>query len=200
MGQVYEAISDELRGFIEAQHVFFVATAPRDGAGHINLSPKALDAFRVLTPTRVGYLDLTGSGNETSAHIADNGRVTFMFCAFAGEPRIVRLYGHGRTILDGAPEWPELRTQFPDITGARQIIVADVHRVSTSCGYGVPLFEYQGQRDNLIRWAVAKEAGDGVRAYQQKRNRLSIDGLPSPLSWGAPSGPPKPPDSVGRSS
>ncbi len=180
MGKVYEGITDEFRAFIEAQPVFFVATAPLGRAGHVNLSPKALDTFRVLSPTRVAYLDLTGSGNETSAHLHENGRLTLMFCAFAGPPRIVRLYGRGRTVGPESSEWTALRPNFPEILGARQIVVADVTRVATSCGYGVPLFEYKGQRGTLIQWAERK-GPDGLVEYREKNNRWSIDGLPAPV-------------------
>jgi hypothetical protein len=113
MGKVFDHISDDLQTFIRSQHMFFVATAPLAGDGHINLSPKGMDSFRILSPNRVGYLDMTGSGNETSAHIAENGRITFMFCAFAGSPNIVRLYGRGRVVLPGSPEWGELKSSFP---------------------------------------------------------------------------------------
>src|SRR5258708_16985973 len=135
MAKVYDSINDDLKDFIGEQHVFFVATAPLDGAGHINLSPKGLDCFRILSPRQVAYLDLTGSGNETSAHLHENGRITFMFCAFDGPPNILRLYGTGRTILAGSPEWADLNHHFPTIPGARQIIITDITLVQTSCGY-----------------------------------------------------------------
>src|SRR5690242_15176334 len=112
MAKLYDSINDDLREFIAEQHVFFVATAPLDAAGHVNVSPKGLDSFRILSPNRVAYLDLTGSGNETSAHLHENGRITIMFCAFNGSARILRLYGHGRTILPGSSEWPELFSMF----------------------------------------------------------------------------------------
>lgn len=184
MGKTHPAVTADLRAFIEAQPLFFVATAPLAAAGHVNLSPKGLDCLRLLTPERVAYLDLTGSGNETSAHLLENGRITFMFCAFAGPPRIVRLYGRGRVVLPAAAEWADLRPLFPDHPGARQIIVADISRVQTSCGFAVPLMEYAGQRDTLIRWAEAKGA-DGVATYQQEKNRRSIDDLPTPLAVAA---------------
>src|SRR3954464_14005542 len=123
MAQAHQSISPEHRAFIEQQHVFFVATAPSEGSGHVNLSPKGMDVFRVLSPTRVAYLDLTGSGNETAAHLLQNGRVTFMFCAFAGKPRILRLFGQGRAVPPTSPEWPTLSAHFPTLPGARQIIL-----------------------------------------------------------------------------
>jgi hypothetical protein len=181
MAKQYDAITDELRAWIEAQHMFFVASAPLSAEGHVNVSPKGLDTFRILGPRRVAYLDLTGSGNETSAHLQENGRITFMFCAFAGPPRILRLYGRGRVALPGSPLWAELRPLFPDLPGARQIIAAAIHRVQTSCGFAVPNYTYRGQRDTLIRWA--ENRGEvGLEAYRREKNALSLDGLPAPLS------------------
>lgn len=180
MGKTLPSITDELAAFIRTQPVFFVATAPLSATGHVNLSPKGLDSFRVLSPTRVAYLDLTGSGNETSAHLAENGRVTFMFCAFQGAPRILRLFGRGRTVLPGDGEWDALRPLFPDLPGVRQIVAAEITRVQTSCGFGVPRMEYAGDRDQLPRWAAAK-GEEGIAAYQREKNAVSIDGLPAPL-------------------
>lgn len=180
MGKVFEAITEEIRAFIEKQHLFFVATAPLAAAGHVNLSPKGMDCFRVLSSSRVAYLDMTGSGNETSAHIAENGRITFMFCAFEGPPNIVRLYGAGQTILPDTPEWAQLSPLFPQYPGTRQIITADIHRVSTACGYAVPFFDYQGERDTLQKYWVAK-GDEALPDYQRAKNSASIDGLPAPL-------------------
>jgi hypothetical protein len=182
MGNVVECITPELQAFIEAQPLFFVASAPLAGTGHVNLSPKGLDCLRVLSPSRVAYLDLTGSGNETAAHVRENGRITFMFCAFAGAPRILRLYGVGRVVLPETPQWAELAGRFPGHPGARQIITAEISRVQTSCGFGVPLMEPVRQRDTLLRWAEAK-GGDLVR-YRQEKNARSIDGLPAPSASG----------------
>src|SRR5688500_13611205 len=145
MGKVLECITPDLEAFIGAQPLFFVATAPISGEGHVNLSPKGLDCLRVLSPTRVAYLDLTGSGNETAAHLAENGRITFMFCAFAGAPRILRLYGRGEVVLPDTPRWAELGGRFPDHPGARQIVAAEISRVQTSCGFGVPVMEHVRQ-------------------------------------------------------
>src|SRR5256885_2779038 len=151
MGSATDSIPPELRAFIEAQHVFFVATAPSGVGGHVNLSPKGMDTFRVLSPTRVAYLDLTGSGNETAAHLLQNGRITFMFCAIDGKPQILRLYGHGRIILPDSAEWPDLGRLFPTLLGARQIILADLTRVQTSCGFGVPILSFTSNRDPQSR-------------------------------------------------
>jgi hypothetical protein len=181
MAKLYDQITDHLAEFIRAQPMFFVASAPLAADGHVNVSPKGLDCLRILSPQRVAYLDLTGSGNETSAHLRENGRVTFMFCAFSGPPNIVRLYGHGRTILPGSEAWAQLAPMFPEYLGARQIILADIHRVQTSCGYAVPLMDYKGDRDTLIRWADAK-GSQGLEEYRCEKNVESVDGLPTPLA------------------
>jgi len=180
MAKLYQSISDELRAFIEAQHMFFVASAPLDAGGHVNVSPKGLDCLRVLGPNRVAYLDLTGSGNETSAHLRENGRITFMFCAFAGPPKILRLYGQGETVLPGSERWDQLLPLFEEYRGARQIIVAEISRVQTSCGFAVPTYEYTGQRDTLLRWADAK-SDDELEAYRCEKNASSIDELVTSL-------------------
>ena len=180
MGKILTHLTDEMQQFIQKQQMFLVATAPLSDEGHINMSPKGLDCFRILGENRVGYLDLTGSGNETSAHIAENGRITFMFCAFNGPANIVRLYGTGKTILPDDPSWSELEPHFPTYTGTRQIIMADIHRVSTSCGYGVPLYYYRGQRETLTKYWEQKK--DTVSDYQQQKNSHSIDGLKAPIN------------------
>ena len=187
MAKLFDLITEELQKFIINQKIFFVGTAPLSSVGHVNLSPKGLESFRILSPHRVGYLDVTGSGNETSAHLQENGRITLMFCAFQEPACILRLYGQGQTILPGSPEWNSLYPLFPPLAGTRQIIIADIERVQTSCGFGVPLYEYQGQRDTLVNWA-SKKGEEGVKEYQQKNNLVSIDGLSTPLS--------KPPNSV----
>ena len=180
MAKLYDCITDDLAAFIQAQPLFFVATAPLGADGHVNLSPKGLDCLRVLSPQRVAYLDLTGSGNETSAHVTENGRITFMFCAFSGPPKILRLYGRGCAVLPESDTWAELSALFPSHPGARQIILADITRVQTSCGFAVPLMEYAGQRDTLIRWAAA-QGDEGLEDYRCEKNARSIDGLPAPL-------------------
>lgn len=181
MAKVFDSINEELQKFIANQQIFFVGTAPLSPTGHVNLSPKGLESFRIISPNRVAYLDLTGSGNETSAHLLENGRITFMFCAFQDPPSILRLYGQGKTILPNSPEWDDLYSLFPFIPGARQIIVADIHRVQTSCGFAVPLYEYQAQRDTLVNWA-SKKGEQGIKEYHQQKNLVSIDGLLTPLN------------------
>jgi predicted pyridoxine 5'-phosphate oxidase superfamily flavin-nucleotide-binding protein len=180
MGLVLEAISDELAAFIAAQHVFFVATAPSDG-GHINLSPKGLGTFAVLDPNTVAYLDLTGSGVETIAHLRENGRITIMFCAFDGKPNIVRLYGRGEVLRIGEAEADALLPRFGAYPGARSVIRVRIDRVSTSCGYGVPRLRYEADRDQLLAWAE-RRGPDGLVAYRQEKNAASIDGLPGLFS------------------
>lgn len=170
-------ITDEIEQFILQQHVFFVATAPLGSEGHVNLSPKGLDSLRVLDRQTVAYLDLTGSGVETIAHVRENGRITLMFCAFEGDPKIVRLYGRGEVLEPGDPEFSSLRERFPQLPGARAIIRVRIERVSQSCGYGVPLYRFVGERRELIDWAERK-GSDGLRDYQCRHNRRSIDGLP----------------------
>lgn len=177
MGKVFSEIDDDLRAFIAGQQVFFVATAPLSADGHVNLSPKGLDTFRILGPTTIAYLDLTGSGVETIAHLRENGRLTVMFCAFQGRPRIVRFQGLGRVVTPIDAEWAELSAGFPPMPGVRSVIVLEADRISDSCGYGVPLYEFTGHRKQLTDWAV-KKGPDGVEEYQSKKNRESIDGLP----------------------
>ncbi|NJM40455.1 MAG: pyridoxamine 5'-phosphate oxidase family protein [Anaerolineae bacterium] len=172
---------DDLADFIRAQHIFFVASAPLAANGHVNLSPKGMDCLRVLTPNQVAYLDLTGSGNETSAHVSENGRITFMWCAFNGPPRILRLFGQGRTALPGSVDWAALRSQFPEYPGVRQIIVAEIDRVQTSCGFGVPLMNYAGDREALIKYAETT-GEDELARYRQEKNAISMDGLPARLA------------------
>lgn len=180
MAKFYESISEKLQEFIAAQHIFFVASAPLSAEGHVNLSPKGQDCFRVLSPNQVAYLDLTGSGNETSAHLNENGRLTMMFCAFDGPPNIVRLFGTGRVVLPDDVEWADLKALYPDIPGARQIVVSDIHKVQTSCGFAVPLMDFVAERDTLTKWAENR-GEDGLQAYWCEKNTKSIDGLPTPL-------------------
>lgn len=181
MAKVFDHITQELSTFITAQPLFFVATAPLSQSGCVNVSPKGLDSLRILTVNRVAYLDATGSGNETSAHLLENGRITLMFCAFHGKPLILRLYGQGKVVLPTSTDWQELAALFPAIPGTRQIIVIEVDRVQTSCGSGVPLMNYVGQRQEMITWAEKKGA-DGMKTYHQQKNLISIDGLTTPLA------------------
>jgi pyridoxamine 5'-phosphate oxidase-like protein len=175
MGALHDDISPDLAAWIDEQPMFFVATAPRDG--HVNVSPKGLDTLRVLGPRRVAYLDLTGSGVETIAHLNENGRITFMWCAFNGNPNITRVYGTGTVHPLGTPGFDALATHFPELPGRRSIIDVDVDRVSTSCGFAVPIMQYEGERDRLLDWA-RKKGDDGLPAYWANKNAKSIDGLP----------------------
>ena len=184
MAKVYEGIEGRIRGFIEAQRIFFVATAPLGEEGHVNLSPKGLDSFRVLGPHEVAYLDYVGSGAETIAHLRENGRITIMFCAFEGPPNIVRLHGHGRVVEPGERGFKTLRRRFPAEPEARCVIRVSVERVSDSCGYGVPLYSSPEDRPQLGLWTERK--GDrGLREYQIEHNGRSLDGLPA-LRWVMP--------------
>ena len=150
MAKTFAHIDDTLASFIRRQHVFFVATAARADDAHINLSPKGLDSFAILDPNTVGYLDLTGSGVETIAHLRENGRIVIMFCAFEGTPKIVRLHGRGEALEVGTLEFEALAPKFPKLTGTRSIIRVDLDRISDSCGYGVPLYKYEGERPQMI--------------------------------------------------
>ena len=181
MGKFNDFIADQHREFIEAQHLFFVSTAPISAEGHINLSPKGLDSFRVLSSTRVAYMDIVGSGNETSAHLLENGRISFMFCAFGGPPNILRLYGKGFTVLPGDPAWNDLSAHFTILPYTRQIIAADITKVQTSCGFGVPFYEYTGERDHAHKWAE-KKGPEGLEQYKKDKNLTSLDGLPTALA------------------
>ena len=176
MGKVYEQLNESLMDFIGRQHVFFVGTAPDAPDGHLNLSPKGLDTFRILGPKSVAYLDLTGSGIETVAHLRQNGRITILFCAFEGRPLIVRLYGRGRVVEPGEPEFGGLIDRFPEYPGVRSVIVVELERVADSCGFAVPLYEYQGERSQLIAYAE-KKGPEGMEAYKTQKNRESIDGI-----------------------
>jgi hypothetical protein len=181
MGKVYERIDDRLREFVLAQAVFFVATAPSGPDGHVNVSPKGMKGcLAVLGGHRVAYLDYTGSGAETIAHLRDNGRVTVMFCAFEGPPKVVRLHGRGTAVTRADEDWAELRRAFPGAAehGLRAIIDVAVERVSDSCGFSVPHLDYVGERDLLTQWAGNKSEAD-LAAYRAQKNTSSIDGLPA---------------------
>jgi len=177
MGRVYEAIDERLAAWIAAQRVFFVATAPLAADGLLNCSPRGLDSFAVLGPREVAWLDLTGSGVETIAHLRENGRIVLMFCAFEGPPRIVRLHGHGTVLEPGDAEFDALRARFPDHEGVRAVIRVACRRISDSCGYGVPRMAYLGERDQLAAWARRK-GPEGLRAYRAEHNARSVEGLP----------------------
>lgn len=180
MGKLHDFIKPEHRAFIEKQHLFFVSTAPLSADGRVNLSPKGLDCFRVLSENRVAYMDLISSGNETSAHTLENGRITLMFCSFAGSPLILRLYGRGFAALPGTETWERYAPQFTIYPSTRQLIVADIDLVQTSCGFGVPLYEYAGERTIHFDWAE-KKGEAGLREYVQEKNLVSLDGLPTDL-------------------
>lgn len=180
MGKTFPALLPEHEAFIKRQRIFFVGSAPLSEDGHVNISPKGYDTFRIFSPTEVAYLDVTGSGNETSAHLSENGRITFMFVAFEGAPVILRLYGRGRVILPDTLEWNELIKHFVLIPGARQIIYADIQQVKTSCGMSIPLFTYSGERDALQKWAASK-GEQWLEEYRREKNRVSMDGIVTPL-------------------
>lgn len=176
MGKLTDFISTDLQSWIEKQKMFFVATAPMSATGHINLSPKGLDSFRIITPTMVAYQDLTGSGVETIAHVNENKRMVIMFCAFEGPPKIIRLYGKGEVILPGDVRFEELSEKFQQRTGTRAYIVCHIAGIQDSCGYGVPLYEFKNDRDVLTKWSDVK-GEKGVVEYRQQKNKSSIDGL-----------------------
>ena len=178
MAKFFDQLNDSHTAFIQQQKLFFTATAPQNG--RINLSPKGMDSFRILSPSKVAYLDLTGSGNETAAHIAENGRITLMFCSFTENPLILRLYGQGAVIAPGHSQWLNHLKAFQPIAGMRQIILLHIDSIQTSCGYAVPLYDYRGERDTLARWAE-KKGEEGIRQYWEDRNQTSIDGLPTHL-------------------
>jgi hypothetical protein len=181
MGKTFAALDDSLRAFIRKQHVFFVATAPLSGAGHVNLSPKGLDTFRVLDDTSVAYLDYVGSGAETIAHLRENGRIVLMMCAFEGPPNILRIHGRGEVLEPSGEGFGGLRALFPADPPARAIIRVAIERVGTSCGYGVPLMAHEGERSQLAAWC-ARKGRDGLERYQRDHNARSVDGLPA-LRW-----------------
>lgn len=178
MSKRRDNISDELAVWISRQRVFFVATAPVSTDGHINVSPKGGDAFRVLGPLEVAYQDYTGSGAETAAHLRENGRIVIMFCAFEGPPKIVRLHGRGTVVSPGDERFPALASLFPDHAGTRAFVHVAVSRVSDSCGYAVPFLDFRSHRDTLDRWAAGKAPGE-LAAYRAANNQKSIDGLPA---------------------
>src|SRR4051794_6561372 len=179
MGKVHERIDEKIRAFIDAQPMFFVATAPSGPDGHVNVSPKGIaGSFVVLDDHTVAYLDLTASGAETIAHLRDNGRITLMFCAFQGPPNIVRFYGRGRFVTLYDDGFDQLAALFPETRGARAVIVVDVDRVYDSCGYGVPLMSLEGERDLLPQY-MDRKGVEGQADYRRLKNRTSIDGLPA---------------------
>lgn len=177
MGKLYDAIDERWRDFIASQHLFFVATAPREG-GHVNCSPKGRGALRVLGDREVAYRDFIGSGAETLAHLRENGRITIMFCAFEGPPMILRLYGRGEVHEPGDDGFEDLAALFDAAENTRAIVRVEVERISDSCGYGVPAMSFQGERTQLDAWAERK-GKEELRQYQLDNNLASIDGLPA---------------------
>ncbi|MCW2598950.1 MAG: pyridoxamine 5-phosphate oxidase [Frankiales bacterium] len=177
MAKVYDGLEDDHVRWIGEQQVFFVATAPLAGDGHVNLSPRGLDCLSVLGPRQVAWVDYTGSGVETIAHLRENGRITLMWCAFSGPPKILRVHGRGRVCLAGSREYDEVVARHPSHLSTRAVIVVDVDRVSDSCGYGVPLMDLVGERDQLTRWAENR-GPEGLVTYRAENNAHSLDGLP----------------------
>ena len=174
MGKKLEQITPELQTFIGEQKIFFVATAGSDGL--VNLSPKGMDSLRIMAPNRVLWLNVTGSGNETAAHLLENNRITIMFCAFEGKPMILRLYGKGKAYHHYDREWDEFIDLFPKMAGARQMFDIEVNMVQTSCGMAVPFMDYNREREDLTKWAQ-KKGEDGVKKYWSEKNTVSLDGL-----------------------
>ena len=178
MATTYDKISPDLTDFIHRQHIFFVATAPAEG--RVNLSPKGMDSLRVLDPNRIIWLNLTGSGNETAAHVLENGRMTLMWCAMEGKPLILRAYGSAVSHYVGSERYAELAGHLPEHAGPRQIFEMQVEQVQTSCGYAVPFMDFREERTRLVD-SNAKQGPAGIHKYQQRKNRVSIDGLPTGL-------------------
>jgi hypothetical protein len=177
MGKTYTTIDEKLADWLGAQKIFFVATAPLSLDGHLNCSPKDGGSFRILDEQTVVYLDLTGSGVETIAHLKENGRIVLMFCALEGPPKIVRLHGNGEPIEPRHPDFESLCTRFKDVPGLRAFIRIRLTRISDSCGFGVPLYEFRGERSQLQEWAERKGEAS-LAVYRQTKNSSSIDGLP----------------------
>ena len=176
MGQRYEALNDKLTDFIAAQKIFFVGTAAPQG--RVNVSPKGMDSLRVLSPNRVLWLNVIGSGNETAAHLLSANRMTLMFCAFEGSPMILRLYGTASAVHHGDTEWDELYSKFDPLPGARQVFDMHIEMVQTSCGMAVPFFDYSEEREQLQDWAI-KKGDEGIARYWEDKNQLSLDGEPT---------------------
>ncbi len=178
MAKFYTKITSRLQKFIEAQKIFFVATAPN--SGRINLSPKGMDSFRVINENRVLWLNVTGSGNETAAHLLENKKITIMFCSFEKVPNILRLYGKGKEIKPNDSEWENVISLFPKTPGTRQIFDIEIESAQTSCGMSIPFMEYKGERNSLNEWAEEKGESE-IKQYWKDRNQTSIDGLPTKI-------------------
>ena len=178
MGRIFDGIDAAMTKFLESSPVYFVATAPSGDEGHINLSPKGLDSFRVLDLNNVAYLDLNGSGAETIAHLRQNGRICFMFMAFSGKPKIIRLYGRAKAVFPEDMGFEDLVSKFGNLPGIRSVVQTELDRISDSCGFGVPLMDYVGPRDEITNWAE-KMGEAGLAKYRRDKNQQSIDGLPA---------------------
>lgn len=178
MAQRYPELNVAMTEFIQQQQLYFVGTAADEGT--INVSPKGCDTLRVLSSNRIVWLNLTGSGNETAAHLLQNGRITLMFCSFTDKPLILRCYGAANTIHPRDATWPQLQPLFPDHPTARQIVDVHIDLVQTSCGFGVPFYSYKGERENISKWAVAK-GEQGIQEYWEAKNQSSLDGLPTDI-------------------
>lgn len=179
MAEKFAALSPELIRFIEAQHMFFVGTAAADS--RVNISPKGMESLKVLSPTRVVWLNVTGSGNESAAHTAQNPRMTLMLCSFEAKPMILRLYGQARAVHQQDKDWDELYSHFTPLPGARQIFDVTLDLVQTSCGYAVPFYDFAGDRDTLKTWAENK-GEKGLAEYWLEKNQTSLDGLPTHIA------------------
>ncbi len=173
MAERFTCLDEKLKAFIRAQHLYFVGTA--GAQGHVNVSPKGMDSFRILDDSTVAWLNLTGSGNETAAHVLENGRMTVMFCSFDKQPLIMRLFGLATVIHPRDARWAELSALFPAHPGARQVFVLALELVLTSCGYGVPYYRLEGERPTLTKWAENRGEA-GIRDYWAEKNTKSIDG------------------------
>lgn len=180
MGKFSERLTTAHKEFIKEQQIFFVGSAPLSGQGRINVSPKGLDAFRILSDTQVGYMDLISSGNETSAHTLENGRITIMMCSFGAKPMIFRMYGKGKAVLPDSAKWSKYAPHFKLYPSTRQLIIMDIDLIQTSCGFGVPQFDYVGEREIHFEWAE-KKGQDGLQQYVKDKNLVSLDGLPTDL-------------------
>lgn len=181
MAKQFDTLEDRHIDFIEKQHIYFTGTAAP--TGRVNVSPKGMDSLRILGPNRILWLNLTGSGNETAGHLLQANRITLMWCSFTTQPLILRVYGTARAVHVDDAEFAELAAHFPPIPGARQIYDVTVEMVQTSCGYAVPFFDYADERDTLKIWAE-KKGDDGVRAYWDEKNRITLDGAPTGIPDG----------------
>jgi len=178
MAKRYDAMSDKHIQFIQNQHIFFVATAGAEG--RVNVSPKGMDSLKVIDTNKVVWLNYTGSSNETSVHVQENGRMTLMFCSFEKEPMILRLYGQASVVHRRDHQWQQCSEMFPEYIATRQFFILNIDLVQTSCGFSVPFFEYQGEREQLLEWSE-KKGQQGIEDFWRERNQISLDGLPTHL-------------------